>query len=221
MNVAAATTPSPVQGTSARTPSTASGPIASDYTTFLKMLTAQLENQDPLNPIDNSEYAVQLATFSGVEQQTRTNSLLAGLADQLGLMGMSELAGWVGKKARAEMPVWFDGRPVTVSAQAESRATGIELVARDDSGRIVARDPVPLGVETLDWDGLTPSGQPLAPGLYTLSLDSYADGALIGSAPVESYGRIVEARGGAGGTTLLFEGGVEVPAGRITALRAD
>ena len=43
--------------------------INSDFETFLKMLTAQMENQDPLNPIESSDYAVQLATFSGVEQQ--------------------------------------------------------------------------------------------------------------------------------------------------------
>ena len=46
---------------------------------FLKLLTTQMQNQDPLNPIDSTDYAAQLATFSGVEQQVRTNSLLADL----------------------------------------------------------------------------------------------------------------------------------------------
>ena len=57
--------------------------ISSDFNTFLKMLTTQLKNQDPLNPMDNSEYAVQLATFSGVEQQVKTNTLLESLGAQL------------------------------------------------------------------------------------------------------------------------------------------
>ena len=47
--------------------------LSSDFETFLKMLTVQLENQDPLNPVDSADYAVQLATFSGVEQQVQTN----------------------------------------------------------------------------------------------------------------------------------------------------
>ena len=68
------------------------GGITSDFTTFLKMLTTQMQNQDPLNPIDSTDYAAQLATFSGVEQQVRTNSLLADLGTQFGLMGMAQLA---------------------------------------------------------------------------------------------------------------------------------
>jgi len=40
--------------------------ITSDFDTFLRMLTVQMQNQDPLNPIDSADYAVQLATFSGI-----------------------------------------------------------------------------------------------------------------------------------------------------------
>ena len=43
------------------------------------MLTTQIKNQDPLNPMEGTEFAVQLATFSGVEQQVQTNQLLARL----------------------------------------------------------------------------------------------------------------------------------------------
>ena len=57
--------------------------ISSDFDTFLKMLTAQMQNQDPFNPIDSTDYATQLATFSGVEQQTRTNDLLTNLGSQI------------------------------------------------------------------------------------------------------------------------------------------
>jgi flagellar basal-body rod modification protein FlgD len=48
---------------------TASSGLSSDFETFLKMLTTQLKNQDPMNPVDSADYAVQLATFSSVEQQ--------------------------------------------------------------------------------------------------------------------------------------------------------
>ena len=43
--------------------------LSSDFETFLRMLTTQLQNQDPLNPVDSADFAVQLATFSSVEQQ--------------------------------------------------------------------------------------------------------------------------------------------------------
>jgi hypothetical protein len=56
--------------------------LGSDFETFLKMLTTQMKNQDPLNPVESSEYAVQLATFSSVEQQVLTNDLLTRLIGQ-------------------------------------------------------------------------------------------------------------------------------------------
>ncbi len=197
------------------------GLIDSDFETFLKMLTTQLQNQDPLDPIDNSDYAVQLATFSGVEQQVQTNDLLQGLGNQLNVLGMSDLAGWVGKQARAEMPVWFDGSPVTVAATPAAQADAAQLVVRDVNDRVVARTPVPPDATGFDWTGTDAAGQPLPEGRYSLSLESYAETVLIETSPVESYAEIVEARGGAGTTTLLFPGGIEVAADRITALRAD
>ncbi|MFV2001871.1 MAG: flagellar hook capping FlgD N-terminal domain-containing protein, partial [Paracoccaceae bacterium] len=53
--------------------------VNSDFETFLKLLTTQLKNQDPLKPVDSSDFAVQLATFSSVEQQVKTNDLLTSL----------------------------------------------------------------------------------------------------------------------------------------------
>ena len=64
--------------------------LSSDFETFLKMLTTQLENQDPLNPIDSTDYAVQLATFAGVEQQVLTNDLLESMGGNSGLGGLAQ-----------------------------------------------------------------------------------------------------------------------------------
>ena len=58
--------------------------ISSDYQMFLKLLTTQMTNQDPSSPMDSADYAVQLATFSQVEQQVKTNDLLTSLATQMG-----------------------------------------------------------------------------------------------------------------------------------------
>src|SRR5690606_19156239 len=77
----------------ARASSVANG----DFDTFLKMLTTQIANQDPLNPMEGSDFAVQLATFSGVEQQARTNQLIEALASRMGVSGLSQLSGWIGR----------------------------------------------------------------------------------------------------------------------------
>jgi len=205
-------TPTPTAQSRTASPST-------DYTTFLKMLTVQMQNQDPLNPIDSADYAVQLATFSGVEQQMRTNDLLADLGSQFGLLGMAQLAGWVGQEARAAVPVWMDGSPVTLSPAPAALADEAVLVVHDSSGALVSRETLPVSTAPYQWLGANAAGDPLPRGLYTLSLESYNNGALLGTTGVESYARILEAQGGANGTSLLLEGGVSVPASAVTALR--
>lgn len=194
--------------------------ISSDFDTFLKMLTAQMQNQDPLNPIDSTDYATQLATFSGVEQQTRTNDLLTNLGNQMAVLGMSQLAGWVGQEARAEAPVWMDGDPVTMQLSPEVGADRAVLVVRDADGDLVSREEVSTTAGLYDWLGGDAAGDPLPEGLYSLTLESYSGERKLGEAPVQSYARISEARNGPNGVTLILEGGVEVLATKITALRA-
>lgn len=193
--------------------------LTSDVNTFLRMLTVQMQNQDPLNPMEASDFAVQLATFSGVEQQVRTNQLLDSITAQFGIMGMSQLAGWVGQEARAAAPVWYEGSPVTLSPNPLASADEAVLAVRDARGNLVARESIPVSAEPYLWLGAGADGGRLATGRYTISLESWRDGELLAEEPVEYYGRVTEARGGAGGTRLVLEGGIEIAATEITALR--
>lgn len=204
---------SPVQEANASTV------ISSDFETFLLMLTAQLENQDPMNPIENSDYAVQLATFSGVEQQVRTNQLLEGLAEKLNLSGMTQLAGWVGMEARSSAPVFFDGAPVTLFPDPATSAQEAVLVVRDTGGNIVDRVPIAVSEEPVSWAGVDQFGQPRDSGLYSFTLENYARGELIATSDVEAYAQITEAQNQAGETILILQGGVELPADAVVALR--
>jgi flagellar basal-body rod modification protein FlgD len=213
------TIPSDTSARSATSNPTTQVAGASDYTTFLKMLTVQMQNQDPLNPIESTDYAVQLATFSGVEQQVRTNELLASLAQQFGVMGMAQLAGWVGQEARAAVPVRFDGSPVTLSPNPAAGADRAVLVVKDDQGTIVAREDIPVSADPYRWLGADATGDPLPPGTYRLELESYRNGEVVATGPMESYARILEAQGGPAGTVLVLSGGVKVNAADITALR--
>ncbi len=110
--------------------------IGSDFNTFLRMLTVQMQNQDPLNPIESTDYAVQLATFSGVEQQVRANQILSQLSGQFNLLGMTQLAGWVGQEARAAGPVYYDGQPITLSPNPATTADSAVLVVTDAQGML-------------------------------------------------------------------------------------
>ncbi len=194
--------------------------IDSDFETFLVMLTTQMQNQDPLNPIESSDYAVQLATFSGVEQAVRSNQLLENLVQQMGAMGMAQLAGWVGMEARAAAPVWFDGDPVTLAPNPAAVADQAILVAYDSAGTEVSRRPITLSTAQIEWNGLMENGSTAADGLYSFRLESYLNGNIVANDQVEAYSQIVEARGENGGTILVLEGGSRISSDDVTALRA-
>lgn len=198
---------------------TGSQVISSDFETFLLMLTTQLENQDPLNPIESQDFAVQLATFSGVDQQVLTNDLLENLAGALGASDLAQLAGWVGMEARVEAPVAFDGAPVDVVIAPDPGSDRAEMIVRDESGREVSREGVPLNGGTLSWVGRDASGQPLAPGRYSLELASINQGEVTSIQTVPHYARVTEARQGAAGTELVVSGGSVVPSSAVSALR--
>lgn len=193
--------------------------VSADFDTFLKMLTVQMTNQDPMNPIESTDYAVQLATFSGVEQQLRTNSLLADLAAQGSVSAMAQLAGWVGQEARVAAPVRFEGTALTVVPKPAAMADRAVLVVRDATGAVVAREDVPLDGKPYQWLGADAAGDPLPAGTYRLELESRAGDAVLRTDPVESYARITEARRGPEGVLLVLNGGIEVKVTDVTALR--
>lgn len=208
--------------TAARTAQDADKPktaLNSDFETFLKMLTAQMRNQDPLNPVESTEFASQLAAFSTVEQQVLTNDLLGDLGTQLGVMGMGQLHGWVGMEARAAMPVAFDGDPVDMTLQTRPGTDLARLVVRDASGGIVNERDVPAGGGDYVWDGAGDNGFDLPEGVYTITVDSFQGDDLLGSDLVQSAARVVEARLNEGQTILVMEGGLRLPAGDVIGLR--
>lgn len=193
--------------------------ISSDFETFLKMLSTQLQNQDPMNPVDSADYAVQLATFSSVEQQVLTNNLLEDLVGRIQLSGMSDLAGWVGMQALTTEGASFDGAPVTLAPDPPSAADEAVLVVRDQYGAVVLREDVPLTDEPYEWDGRTITGGTASYGTYTFELESSAQGEILSIDPVPSYSQVVEARRSGTDTLLMLQGGGTVSSGDVLGLR--
>ena len=149
----------PIAGTGNTPTATQSAPvISSDFETFLKMLTAQAQYQDPLEPIDSSQYASQLAQFSAVEQQVLSNDLLTALVGQMGTTNMAQLAGWVGMDARSAAPVSFDGSPVTLQASPLPIADQAFMVVRNAAGNEVQRSAIPVSTGLVEWAGVGDNG---------------------------------------------------------------
>lgn len=211
---------SPVGGASLSTSNTSStSQITSDFDTFLQLLTAQLENQDPLNPLESTEFATQIATFSGVEQQVLTNDLLADLTVALGATEIGQLAEWVGLEVRAAMPVQFDGAPVTLSPKPAPGADAMAVLVRSETGAIIQRIELPVSSDPVQWAGTTTDGAPLPEGMYSFALESSADGAVISTDAVEVYAKVREARSENGETYLVFDGGARAVVENVTAIR--
>lgn len=190
-----------------------------DFNTFLRMLTTQITHQDPMNPLEGSDFAVQLATFSGVEQQTRTNQLLEALAGQMTAADLSALSGWIGKEARSTAPVWFGDQPLTIDIRPAHDADEVVLVIRDGFDRVIGHSPIGVGEGQIDWYGRDADGQKLPDGFYRFEIESLRDGEVISAGAAEAYARVTEARLQNGQSVLILEGGGEVPASEVTALR--
>jgi flagellar basal-body rod modification protein FlgD len=192
--------------------------LNTDFETFLKMLTTQMKNQDPLDPLDSTQFATQLATFSSVEQQVMTNDLLTNLATQMGALGVAQISGWIGRDATAIMPVEFDGSPITLTTQAARQADSAQLVVRNASGVELQRLDIPTTRQEYDWAGLSEDGTPLASGTYDISVDSFSGDQLIASDPVAVHSRIVEVRNEGGASVLVMASGQQVASTDIKAL---
>ncbi len=201
--------------------STADQVIGSDFETFLTMLTTQMQYQDPLNPVESSDFAVQLATFSSVEQQVLTNELLSELTGDGGLTSLADYAPWVGMQALASGPVEFDGAPVTINIDAPDTARTVELVVRNSTGGEVDRRNVDGLDGVYSWDGLRSDGTLLPDGTYTLQLE-VVDGVTNTTSlrNVDAYALVEEARAGTAGPELQLAGNRTVAVEAVQALRS-
>lgn len=193
--------------------------LASDFETFLKMLTAQARYQDPLEPIDSSEYAAQLAQFSMVEQQVLSNDLLTSLGTQLGSNSIGQAASWIGMEARTMSPAAFDGAPITILPSVEAGADEAVLLAYDASGQEVERRQISTSGGPLEWSGTRADGSVLPNGNYSFKVESLGLGQVIGTSPAETYARITETRRQGNEAVFVLDSGTTVTAAQVTALR--
>ncbi|MEQ6203019.1 flagellar hook capping FlgD N-terminal domain-containing protein [Sulfitobacter sp. HNIBRBA2951] len=214
-----ASTTNTVAGAAATSPQ-ADAVLSSDFETFIQMLTTQAKYQDPLEPLDSSDYAAQLAQFSMVEQQVLSNDLLTALGGQLGSGGMGQMAGWIGMEGRTTAPVPFDNTPITVYPTVPIGAQEMSIVVYNDAGAEVDRQPMPVSSDPILWAGFTENGNLQPAGNYRFEIEALgAGGSVLPTAQAETYSRITEVSSVSGEARVIFAGGIEVAASSITALR--
>ena len=154
---------------------TSNGTSAADLSkNFLKMLTVQLQNQDPMNPMDNAAMTSQLAALNQVDGINKLNTSVTSLVAQMQSANFMNLSSSVGKTALAEgSQIYFAGQAVGMSAKLDSPAESLKAAIRDGSGQIVNQfdfGPTPAGMNDFIWDGGDDAGKQVKAGLYTLEL---------------------------------------------------
>ena len=161
-------------------PTTSSGTSAADLSkNFLKMLTVQLQNQDPMNPMDNAAMTSQLAALNQVDGINKLNTSVTALVAQMQSANFMNLSSSVGKTALAEgSQVYFSGHAVGMGAKLAGPAASLKAVIRDSNSQIVNQfdfGPTPAGMNDFIWDGGDDAGKQVAAGMYTLELTATDD----------------------------------------------
>ncbi|MFN3259470.1 MAG: flagellar hook capping FlgD N-terminal domain-containing protein [Pikeienuella sp.] len=190
-----------------------------DFETFLTLLTAQLRNQDPLNPQESTEFVAQLAQFSAVEQQVRSNETLSSILSALGGTGAGALAPWLGREVEAPSALAYSGAPLEMKVDPAPGATGATLVVKTESGLTVARLPVDPTATTLTWSGETGGAAPAEAGTYRFTLERVNGKDAMPPETPRGFSTVVEARTGESGVDLVLENGDVVEAGAVRAIR--
>lgn len=141
---------------------------------FLKLLVAQLQNQDPMNPSDPTQFTAQLAQFSQLEQLTNINTGLKGLTDMSGAMQQMSALSLMGQDVVAKSEQFhYNGEPLQLGYSLSEQAADVKMYVLSPTGATLAtlspQETAP-GQYFVNWDGASNSGQTLDPGDYSLAV---------------------------------------------------
>jgi len=191
---------------------------------FLLLLVTQLQNQDPLNPMDSKEFTSQLAQFSSLEQMTRMNTTLASIRETQNGLSYMQAASYIGKNVTAQGNlISLSGEDgVDIKFNLGNNASQLVVSIYDEFGEFVnkiERGTTDRGAVSVYWDGLKSNGSLAPEGLYgysVMALDS--DGKQV---PVETTVTVqitgVDLRGE---TPYLISGDRAVPLDSVLEVHA-
>ncbi|MEQ8601973.1 MAG: flagellar hook assembly protein FlgD [Marivibrio sp.] len=170
---ASAINPFGAGGTTAKQEGAITG-LAENFDNFLTILTTQLQNQDPLSPMDTHEFTNQLVAFADVEQSVRQSGQLD---DLIGLNRANEAMGavsYIGQTITADHNEFnFDGEtPAELTFTLPETAASAALQIYNAAGNLVAVQSAPkeFGEHTVTWDGRSIAGQSLPAGPYSFQI---------------------------------------------------
>jgi flagellar basal-body rod modification protein FlgD len=144
---------------------------------FLKLMMAQLAQQDPTAPSDSNAFVAQLAQFTSLEQMQNVNSTLQSMLIGQASQNNTGAIGLVGKDVlyKTDQLTLEQGQRPVASAKLGAEASEVTATITDESGRIVRTIKMggqPAGTVEIEWDGREESGNTAKPGKYTVSISA-------------------------------------------------
>lgn len=191
--------------------------MATNAQTFLKLLTTQLKNQDPLAPTDTTQMTSQITQMTGVEQQLVTNDLLAALVGMSTGGGISEGVNLMGKQVTAETDKSVLKNKEASWSYTQSRsATGVKIEVLDKFGKTVATvlpEDMAGGDHTFKWDGKSADGtQQPEGGEYSIKVTATdSEGSTITTTSKGRIDGIVTKVTNESGVNMVWIGDTKVP----------
>jgi len=216
----AATTPPASGPAGSNNPTDALSQLSGNFDTFLKLLTTQLQNQDPMSPMDSNQFTQELVEFSGVEQQINTNDNLKTLIALAQGNSTANAVSYLGKTVtitNGDAPLQNGAANWTYALGAASTSTTLTIT--DSTGKVVFSGPgeTAAGQHAFSWNGEDNNGNTLPDGTYKLAVTATAaDGSAIDSA-VATTGVVSEVDL-SNSEPMLLIGNMEVPVSAVTAV---
>lgn len=193
-----------------------------DSNDFLTLLVTQLKSQDPLNPMDSTQFTAQLAQFSSLEQLRSINSGLETLQLYQASMNNAQALSFIGKNVTvvgnsiAVESGKADSIPFTLAGDAQ----GVFVAVYDSQGnlvRTIEEGPMSAGEQSVHWDGKDSEGAQVADGQYTFEVTAVDENDAAVSVSPFMVGRVtgVVFRNGA---TCVVVNNQEIPIGRVVEI---
>lgn len=201
----------------------AAGSDTLDKDAFLKLLTTQMQQQDPTQPMDSTAFVAQLAQFSTLEQMSNTNDTLTKMLTGQTTALKTTAAGFVGKSAvfESDEVTLEDGKTASINANLSQAAGNVAVVITDDEGnkvRTLSLGPAAAGNHTFTWDGHDDSGTQMAAGTYTATVTATDLTGKAITVTQTSSATITGISFGSDGTPTFHAGGATVGLSDITEL---
>lgn len=198
------------------TSSSSNSAIAGNFDQFLTLLTTQLKNQSPLDPLDTNQFTAQLVQFAGVEQQLKMNDTLSALLTLNKSTATTDAVGFIGATITADgstAPLKNGAAIWQVNSSADGSA---KVTIKNSSGSVVQTLSTSLksGDQTFTWDGTTSTGTKAADGDYTITVDGTDLSGTALTAKTEIIG-VVDGVDLTGTTPQLKIGAISVPIDKV------